>query len=386
MVSLFRPNIESMEPYIPGEQPRPGGRLIKLNTNENPYGPSPKVRAAVRRAVANSDLRLYPPPNSDRLIARASKIYHLRPNMILAGNGSDELLAMLFRAALDYTTRVAWAYPTYSLYDTLAATQQARIVRVPYPRDWTLPVPALVKARANLTIVCNPNSPSGTFTPIRALRDLAARLQPRLLAVDEAYVDFAEASALSMIRDFPNLILLRTLSKSFSMAGARVGLAFAHSRILRGLLTVKDSYNLSRLDIAAACGALDDLQWSKRNIARIRATRDRTITALRKLGFEVPDSSANFILVRIPAKPSGATAKASFASSRPIARTSDLAAAGVRARFRDGSLQSAAAGLRRHGVLVRFFPTPELRDSLRITVGTPAQMKLLVRVLGTILC
>ena len=384
MVSLFRSNIESLEPYIPGEQPRPGQRLIKLNTNENPYGPSPKVRAGVRRAVANSDLRLYPPPNSDQLIARAAKIYHLPPNMILAGNGSDELLAMLFRAALDHTKRVVWAFPTYSLYDTLAAAQQARVIRVPYPRDWTLPVPALIKARANLTVVCNPNSPSATFTPIRVLRDLAARLQPRLFAIDEAYVDFAESNALAMVRDFPNLVVLRTLSKSFSMAGARIGLAFAHPRVVRGLLTVKDSYNLSRLDIAAACGAFDDLPWSKRNIARIRATRDRTISALRKLGFEVPDSAANFILMRIPAKQTGDRAKTEFVLSRAVAPTRDLAAATIRARFRDGSMQSAAAALRTHGVLVRFFSSPELRDSLRITVGTPAQMKLFLRVLGTI--
>jgi len=382
---MFRPHIESMVPYLPGEQPRPGQRVIKLNTNENPHAPSPKVRLAVRRATATADLRLYPPPNSDRLIARASKIYRLSADMILAGNGSDELLGMLFRAALDHTARAAWAFPTYSLYDTLAAIQQARVTRVPYPRDWALPAAGLIKARANLTMVCNPNSPSGTFTPVRILRDLATRLQPRLLAIDEAYVDFAAANALAMVRDFPNVIVLRTLSKSFSMAGARVGLAFAQHPIIKALLTVKDSYNMSRLDLAAACGALDDLPWTRRNIARIRATRDRAVAALRRLGFEVPDSSANFILARIPPPASIASASdCSIASPKSATQRAASAAAAIRARFPDGSLETAATALRRRGILVRYFPTPELRDSLRITIGTPAQMMVLLRCLQAI--
>jgi histidinol-phosphate aminotransferase len=385
MTSIFRPHLESMVPYVPGEQPRPAQRLIKLNTNENPHGPSPKVRLAVRRAIANADLRLYPPPNSDQLIARASKIYRVPRDMILAGNGSDELLEMLFRAALDHTARAAWAFPTYSLYDTLAAIQQARVTRVAYPRNWALPAAALIKARANLTIVCNPNSPSGTFTPVRILRDLATRLQPRLLAIDEAYVDFASANALAMVRGFSNVIVLRTLSKSFSMAGARVGLAFAQQPIINALMTVKDSYNMSRLDLAAACGALDDLPWTRRNIVRICAARDRTVAALRALGFEVPDSSANFILARIP--PGASIAAASdpaIASPKSVTQTAASAAIAIRARFRDGSLEPAAAALRKRGILVRYFPTPELRDSLRITVGTPAQMAVLVRSLRAI--
>src|SRR5208337_2939182 len=159
---MFREAIERMAPYTPGEQPRPGERLIKLNTNENPYPPSPRVRRAVMHAVDGGALRLYPPPRADDFIAAASRLYRIPRAMILAGNGSDELLGMLFRAALGAGDKVAYACPTYSLYDTLASIQQARVVAIPYPRDFALPLEALARARARLTIVCSPNSPSGT--------------------------------------------------------------------------------------------------------------------------------------------------------------------------------------------------------------------------------
>ncbi len=343
----FRPAIEKMAPYLPGEQPRSGERLIKLNTNENPYPPSPRVRRAVARAIAGNGLRLYPPPRADEFIAAASRLYRIPASMILAGNGSDELLAMVFRAALGRADTVAYATPTYSLYDTLAEIQEARVVAIPFPADFRLPVDSLIEARARLTIVCNPNSPSGTLVDVASLDTLARGLGRRLLAIDEAYVDFAESNAMALVKRRSNVMVLRTLSKSFSLAGMRLGLCFAASALIEHLLKVKDSYNLSRVAMAAGAAALEDAAWTRRNVERVKRTRRMTEAGLRAMGFRVPESSANFVMARMPGH--------------------DLA--------------PVAAGLRERGILVRYFATPMLRDALRISIGTPAEMALLLRVL-----
>jgi histidinol-phosphate aminotransferase len=344
---MFREAIERMAAYKPGEQPRPGQRLIKLNTNENPYPPSPRVHRAMER-VARESLRLYPSPRADAFVESAAHVYGIRPEMILAGNGSDELLAMIFRATLGPRDTVAYAEPTYSLYDTLAAIQEARIQRFRVARDFTIPLDKLAGARARLTIVCNPNSPSGTFTPTARLAALARNLRGRMLVIDEAYVDFAPDNALALLRRHPNVVILRTLSKSYSLAGMRLGLCFAHPKVIEGLLKVKDSYNLSRIALAAGAEALKDQRWMRRNVERVKQTRETTIARLRKLGFEVPDSAANFVLARIAGH-----------DLAPLARA-----------------------LRRHGILVRHFPTPVMRDALRISIGTPAEMDALIRALS----
>jgi histidinol-phosphate aminotransferase len=342
---MFRRTIRRMTAYVPGEQPRPGQRLIKLNTNENPYPPSPAVRRVL--AGAAGLLRLYPPPLADELIVEAARLYRLPREMIVAGNGSDELLAMIFRATLGARDRVAYPLPTYSLYDTLAAIQEATVIGVPWREDFVLPLDELVRARTRLTIVCNPNSPSGTCVAVAKLAALARRLAPRLLVIDEAYVDFADGHALELVRRYRNVVVLRSFSKSFSLAGMRLGLGFAHPEIIQQLLKVKDSYNLSRLAIAVGARALRDVAWMHRNVDRIRATRARVEAELRRMGFEVPPSQANFVMARIPGR--------------------DLA--------------SLAAGLRKRGLLVRYFATPELRDALRISIGTPAEMAALMRAL-----
>lgn len=345
--SVFRAAIERMSPYVPGEQPLPHQRLLKLNTNENPYPPSPRVRRAASAALRGGALRLYPPPRADELIDAASRLYGISREMILAGNGSDELLGMLFRASLGRGDSVAYAVPTYSLYDTLAAIQEARVVAIDYGCAWTLPADALAAARAQLTIVGNPNSPSGTLAPARTLAKLARRLAPRLLVVDEAYVDFARENALGLLPRHRNIVILRSLSKSFSLAGMRLGLCFAHEDVIATLLKVKDSYNLSRVAIAAGAAALRDLPWMERNAERVRQTRRAASRRLRGMGFEVPESEANFVLARIPGR--------------------DLA--------------PVAAALRRAGILVRHFATPELRDALRISIGRPREMRELFRAL-----
>jgi len=344
---MFREAIEKMTAYTPGEQPRPGERLIKLNTNENPYPPSPRVHRAVVRAAADS-LRLYPAPRADDFIAAASKLYGVRKEMILAGNGSDELLAMIFRATLGRGDTVAYPVPTYSLYDTLASIQEAQVLRFPVESDFSIPVDKLARARANLTIVCNPNSPSGILTSTAKLAKLAHALRDRLLVIDEAYVDFADANALGLLRRFSNVVIFRTLSKSFSLAGMRLGLCFARPEIIAELMKVKDSYNLSRVALVAGAEALKDAAWMRRNVARVRHTREAAVVRLRKFGFEVPDSSANFVLARIAGH--------------------DLA--------------PMARALRQSGILVRHFATPMLRDCLRISIGTPVEMHALFKAIG----
>jgi histidinol-phosphate aminotransferase len=342
--SMFRDAIVGMAPYVPGEQPKPGERLIKLNTNENPYPPSPRVRAAIIKAVQGDALRLYPRPMADEFIEAASRCYRMPQEMILAGNGSDELLAMLFRAVLDPGDTVAYAVPTYSLYDTLASIEGARVAAVEMKRDFAFPAGELTRAQARLTIVCNPNSPTGTIISGAVLSRMAEEVSPRLLVIDEAYVDFADRHSMGLVRKHANVIVLRTLSKSFSLAGMRLGLCFAQPPVIQQLLKVKDSYNLSRVAQAAGAAALRSPQWAARNAERIRHTRRDTSQALRALGFEVPPSSANFVLARLAGH----------------------------------DLSELAAQLRRSGILVRYFASPLLYDCLRISIGKPAEMKALL--------
>jgi histidinol-phosphate aminotransferase len=337
MASAFvRPTVGAMIGYVPGEQPQ-DRRYIKLNTNENPYPPSPRVLEALRAAV-NDDLRLYPDPLANALRDRAAAVYGCARENILVGNGSDELLNLVVRACVDAHDRVVFPYPTYSLYDTLVTLQDGDPVHVPYPADFSLPN-GLAEARGRVTFVCHPNSPSGTPVPMASIRRLAEQVTG-LLVVDEAYVDFADATALGLVHEHGNVVVLRTFSKSFSLAGMRIGLAFASPPIIAALLKLKDSYNVTRLSIVAAAAALDDYAWMQANVTRIRHTRARLSDGLRDRGFLVLPSQSNFVLAR-----------------------------------RSGhSLEGFYLELKTRGILVRYFPTPELRDAVRITVGTDAEI------------
>jgi histidinol-phosphate aminotransferase len=333
---------------VPGEQPRAGAQVIKLNTNENPYPPSPRVLEAMGRGLAET-LRLYPDPDAAALCRRAALVYGVPADSILIGNGSDELLSLLVRAVVDPGGAVAYPVPTYSLYRTLVALHEARAVEVPFPDDWSLPA-GLAEARAPLTFLCNPNAPSGTFVPIARIAELARRVRG-VLVVDEAYVDFARDHALRLLPDCPNVIVLRTLSKSFSLAGLRVGLAFAHPELIGGLRTVKDSYNVNRMTQIGAEAALGDLPAMQRNVERIRATRAVLAAELEQLGLVVPPSEANFVLARRAGR-----------SMAPVAQ--------------------ALAG---RGILVRHFAVPGLDDALRITVGTDEEITALLVALRAVL-
>jgi histidinol-phosphate aminotransferase len=339
-----------MEGYVPGEQPQ-DRRYIKLNTNENPYPPSPRVLDALRQALTD-DLRLYPDPTARDLRTKAGEVYGFEPDQIIAGNGSDDLLAMLFRACVEAgkSPEVAYPVPTYSLYDTLAQIQGTTPKTVPFDGAFTLPVERLLATGAKLNLICNPNSPSGTVTPVSTLGDFARRAKG-LVVVDEAYVDFARETALSLLESCPNVVVLRTFSKSFSLAGMRIGLAFGSRELIAELNKVKDSYNLDRLSLVAARAALDDMPWMQANVDKIRDARAGLVRDLSDLGFRIPQSEANFLFATHP-KLGGA----------------DL--------YR---------GLRERGVLVRHFSTPALSEGLRITVGTREQNGALVTALRTLL-
>ena len=349
MAQYFRPNIDALVGYVPGEQPLDDG-IIKLNTNENPYPPSPKVYAALRKAI-NPTLRLYPEPLSGSLRAAAASAYGIKPENIIAGNGSDELLSILLRCFVGPQDKVAFPVPTYSLYDTLVKIQDAVVARVNFAEDFSIPE-TLAGQNAALTFLCNPNAPSGTLVSLSEIAKLAGAV-PGILVVDEAYVDFAAtegASAIPLIRQIPNLVVLRTFSKSFSLAGMRVGLAFASEAIIAGMMKVKDSYNLDRLSLVAVTAALQDMAWMGRNSQRIQRSRMRLSAALKRLGFQVYPSHANFVLARKP----------------------------------EHNLQTVYRQLKQKKIFVRYFDTPGLQDCLRITVGTPKEINALIAALAAL--
>jgi histidinol-phosphate aminotransferase len=349
MSKYFRNNINAMSGYIPGEQPRDDG-IIKLNTNENPYPPSPKVSAALRKAV-NPALRLYPEPLSDSLRTVAARVYGVRPENIIAGNGSDEILSILLRCFVGPRDRVAVPVPTYSLYDTLVEIQDGVRVPISFPPDFSVP-DELAAQNAALTLLCNPNAPSGTLVSLAEIEKLA-RAVAGILVVDEAYVDFAEsegASSIPLIRQLPNLVVLRTFSKSFSLAGLRIGLAFASDDLIAGMIKVKESYNLNRLSMVAAIAALQDLPWMVRNVKRIQRVRKKLVASLKRLGYQVYPSQSNFVL----------------------------------ARKQDRNLKTVYEELKRRKILVRYFDVPGLQDCLRITVGTPKEVQALLHEMTTI--
>ena len=348
-MSRFRPAVDALDPYVPGEQPAEGAPVVKLNTNENPYPPSPQALAALAACEADA-LRRYPQPMADHFRQAAAEVLDVDPDWILAGNGSDDLLTMLFRAVTGPGRAVAYPAPTYVLYRTLAAMQEAPVVEVAFDDEYTLPVEALAAAAAPLTIVAHPNSPSGTAAPSGALAALAVRAAG-VLAIDEAYVAFADYDALDLMRQHPHVIVLRTLSKSHSLAGLRLGFGVAHPDLLAGLAKVKDSYNVDALAARVGAAAIRDTAYAEAVAGRIRASRDRLTDALVRLGFRVWPSQANFLLARPPG----------------------------------GDARRLHAALRGDGILVRYFAEPGLDETLRITVGTEGQHDRLIAALVRIM-
>ena len=331
--SYFRPCIDAMEGYVPGAQPR-GRTYVKLNANENPFPTSPRVIEALHAAVSDR-LRLYPDAMATELRERIAALHGLAPEQVLVGNGSDDLLTMIVRSFVSEGETVAAPRPTYPLYEVLVAIQGGRMVWVDFPDDFSLP-PGLADTGAKVTFVANPNSPSGTWIAPEDIAALAERLDS-ILVVDEAYVDFADGDCAGLLGRHPNAIVLRSFSKSYSLAGVRLGYGLASEAIINGMIKVKDSYNVNRFAIAAGLAALDDVETMRANAATIRAERERVTAALRSMGLFVYPSQANFVAVRTTAP----------------------------------SAQDVGAALDADGILVRTFGDPQLADWVRITIGRP---------------
>ncbi len=292
MSGFFLPHIDRMAGYVPGEQPR-GGTVIKLNTNENPYPPSPRVAEAISEAL-DGRLRRYPDPVGVAFCKIAAAKHGVDASQILVGNGSDDLLTILCRAFVGPGDLVAYPTPSYILYRTLAELQNARTIEIPFAKDWTIDPEAFAKSGAKLAFLANPNSPSGTRLSPAQVSEIASQT-PCPLIVDEAYADFADQDCVGLIAQHPNVIVTRTLSKGSSLAGLRVGYLIARPECVAGLVKVKDSYNCDTLSLLGGAAALADSDYLTETRSRILATRSRLTSAMKAFGYEVPTSHANFV-------------------------------------------------------------------------------------------
>jgi histidinol-phosphate aminotransferase len=346
-MGYFRENIEKMQGYEPGLQPAQRN-IIKLNTNENPYPPSPEVMKVLSEIKAEQ-LRRYPDPMGNMFRQAAGEVIGVPPEYIICCNGADELLNMAVRAFCDESRPLAYPVPTYSLYPVLAALQNCKTIEVPFDGEFNLPT-GLTKTEAALTIVCNPNAPTGSFVNVGEMASLADEIKGVLL-IDEAYVDFAEENCAGLVKNFNNVIILRSMSKGYSLAGIRFGYAIAQPGLIAGLMKIKDSYNVDAVAIAVATAAIKDLKHFKKSVEKIKKDREILTAQLRVLGFEVAASSANFVLARC------------------------------------GKLQASEIyeKLVQRNIYVRYFNLPGLADKLRITVGTNEQNDKLVLALREIL-
>ncbi len=379
--SLVRSSVLQLHAYVPGEQPKIKG-LIKLNTNENPYPPSRKVLNAVRQAV-DGRLRLYPNPTAQPLRKALAKLHRCDPENIIIGNGSDELLALATRAfvepagsfmteALDAAiaatgddcyvrvdeskTMVQYFTPSYSLYPVLADIHGAIRNPVPLASDFAIPSLASLKRgkqwdfRAALTFVTTPNAPSGRGYSTAQLAGLC-RAQQGVVILDEAYVEFADSDAMALAMKLPNALVARTFSKAYSLCFQRIGYFVGHPELIAALDKIRDSYNVNGLGAVAAVATLQDLPYYRRNFERVKSTRRWLVKELARLGFETLPSQTNFVLTSPPGPPA----------------------------------QEWLELLRQQKILVRWFGYPELKDKLRITIGTPEEARALVAAAQSIL-
>ena len=340
--SFVRANVRAMQGYTPGEQPGPGERVVKLNTNENPFPPSERVMKAIRE-IEPELLRRYPNPSGEQFRAAAAKLWNVSPDMILCGNGSDDILTIATRTFVPPAGVLAFPDPTYSLYPVLAQLESSKAVAMPWEKEYSLPIDALLQIEADAIYIANPNAPTGTSVSPLKIAELAKRFSGAVL-IDEAYADFADDNCISLVAEYPNLIVVRTLSKAYSLAGLRFGYAIAQAPVIEQLMKVKDSYNCDAISIVAATAAIQDQEHAKRGWDHIRSERQRVSSELTQLGWDVLPSQANFILARAP----------------------------------NGKGKEAYLGLKEQGILVRFFNLPGLTDKIRITIGTSQENNALI--------
>ena len=343
--------VAKLTPYVPGEQPQ-HDRLVKLNTNESPYEPSPQVLRAIAATSADS-LRLYPDPESHALKQAFASRNSLRSEQVFVGNGSDEVLAHVFQALLRHDLPLCFPDISYSFYPVWCDLYGIEYCQVPLSQDFSIDPGAFPTANGGI-VIPNPNAPTGMLMPLERIAALLQANSDSVVVIDEAYIDFGGESAVGLIADYDNLLVVQTLSKSRALAGLRVGVAMGDAQLIEGLERVKNSFNSYPLDVLAqraALAALQDEDYFAASCARVIASRERLVGELFGLGFEVLPSAANFVFARHP----------------------------------EHAAVALFAALRERGIIVRYFDKPRIDEYLRISIGTDAQCDALVRALEELL-
>lgn len=351
MSKYWNDHVKTLEPYVPGEQPK-DKKYIKLNTNENPYGPSEKVVEAIKIA-ANEDLKLYPDPACSDLICEIAKYYGLNENQIFIGNGSDEILAFVFMAYFQKGRKVLFPDISYTFYNVYAEMFNLDYELVKLDDDFNIPLNEFNKPNGGI-IFPNPNAPTGKYIDPEEIVKVIENNPDSVVIVDEAYVDFGGKSMIGYINSYSNLLVIQTLSKSRALAGLRVGFAIGNKELIDGLNRVKNSFNsytIDRLALVGAKEAIKDDEYFKDITGRIIKTREKTVARLKELKFNVIESKSNFIFVKHD------TAEGQFLYEE----------------------------LKNKGVLVRHFNKARINDYLRITIGTDEQMDILIEKINEIL-
>jgi histidinol-phosphate aminotransferase len=341
----------SLEPYVPGEQPK-DRKYIKLNTNENPYPPSPKVIDAIKAAV-DENLKLYPDPNGVALKRTLANYYGLNQEQVFVGNGSDEVLAFSFMAFFDPNNPILFPDITYSFYPVYAKVFKIDYELVPLNDDFTLPIDKYLKDNGGI-IIPNPNAPTGGLLTLEFFEKILSHNKGKVVIVDEAYVDFGGVSAVTLINKYSNLLVIQTLSKSRSLAGLRVGFAMGHEDLIKGLDTIKNSinsYTLDRLALIGAVEAIKDDEYFQDTRNRIISTREKVTGELTKMGFKIVPSKANFVFI-----------------SHPTVKAEDL-----------------LIRLKEKSILVRYFRQPRIDNFLRVSIGSDEEMDTFIKAVGSII-
>ncbi len=342
--------VQELDPYVPGEQPK-DQRYIKLNTNESPYPPSPQAIAAIQ-AAANDTLRLYPDPNADELRDAIAEYYAVERANVFVGNGSDEVLAHVFNGLLKHDLPILYPDISYSFYPVYANLYQIQAQQIPLRENFQLCLSDYVQKNGGI-IFPNPNAPTGIAENLDDIKRLIEANTDSVVVIDEAYVDFGAQTAIPLIHDYPNVLVVQTFSKSRSLAGLRVGFAVGHPQLIQALERVKNSFNsypLGRMAIAGAAAAMRDQAYFETTRQQIITTRDYTVLQLKALGFTVLPSAANFVFARPP----------------------------------QGNAEPIYLALKQKGVLVRYFNKPRIQEYLRITIGTDEEMQTFLAILATL--
>lgn len=353
MSSYWSDFVKDLEPYSPGEQPQISN-ITKLNTNENPYGPSPAVIRAIAE-TADDRLRLYPPPEAEQLKAKIAEHFQLSASQVFVGNGSDEVLAHVFNGLLNHPDKGPLLFPdiSYSFYPVFCQLYGIKHKKIPLAEDFAIDLNQYQRANGGI-IFPNPNAPTGMLLELDAVESLLQANTDTVVVVDEAYIDFGGESAASLIAQYDNLLVVQTMSKSRSLAGMRVGYALGSEHLIAGLNRIKNSFNsypLGHLQIAAAIAAFDDQPYFQKTTDRVISERQRVVEQLETLGFNVLPSKANFVLAHHP----------------------------------ENAAEGLATALRDKGIIVRYFAKPRIDQYLRITIGTESQNSRLIESLKQIL-